>query len=191
MYPAPTSSPSPDATHVPIGRRTALNWGLLGAVSAAIALIGLTTVLRVVIDPVRFADPLQTLAVGLIPLLLFGLIAALCFRGGWRRRRTAIITDYAGLWFTDGLADAVVPWNDVASIGLYENVHTSQDFSNSFWSIELRLHEPRTTGEDPLLDRFVLAAGPPRYLIRLPRGTHIDAMAAIRARAPELWPEAP
>lgn len=190
MYPAPTSTPQPDATPVPIGRRAARKWVAIGAACYVIDLIGVFTAFRVVLDPVRVADPFQTLVTSVVLMILFGSLGAFCIRYARRRSRVAISTDFAGLWLTDGDATAVVPWNDLAAIGLHEFVQNAQGFSYSSWSIELHLHEPIEPG-DPLIDRMVLAAGPPRYMIRLPRGTHIEAMAAIKARVPELWMEAP
>lgn len=194
MYPAPTSAPSPDATPVPIGRRIARKWVAIGIVFAAIDLIGVFIAIRVVTDPARVGDPLISLATGLILAVLFGCFSGLCLRHARRRRNTAIITDYAGLWLTDGDAHAVVPWNSVAAIGLHESVvtqsHSWPNITVTAWSIDVRLHHP-IDRDDPLLDRMVLPADPPRYMIHLPRGAHIDAMAAVRARVPELWLSAP
>jgi hypothetical protein len=134
--------------------------------------------------------PFMSFARSALLLLFCGTLAFVCLRMAERRRRLTISTDYAGLWLVDGDARAVIAWNDVATVGLHEYVQNAQGVSYSSWSIELRLHEPIDQG-DPLLDRLVLPADPPRYMIRLPRGTHIDAMAAIKARVPELWLEAP
>ncbi|MFC3492786.1 hypothetical protein [Glycomyces rhizosphaerae] len=189
MYPAPTSTPTPDATPVPVGRRIARKWVLFGAAGVALALYGVLKLVTAIINPLRVADPMESIATGAILMLLFPMLAFVCLRHARRRSDLSISTDNAGLWISDGDAHAVVPWNSAAAIGLHEyslNGATSPAFSYTSWSIELRLHHP-IDRDDPLLERFVLPAGPPRYLIRLPRGTHVEAMAAVDARVPELW----
>lgn len=193
MYPAPTSTPTPDATPVPIGRRIAFRWAFGGVVSAALALLGAFLATRAVVDTTHVRAPLATFGRSAFLLLLCGTLAFICLRMAERHRRLTISTDYAGLWLIDGDAHAVIAWNDVAAIGLHQysiTGATSPNLTYTSWSIDLRLHEPMDPG-DPLLDRMVLPADPPRYMIRLPRGTHVDTMAAIRARVPELWLEAP
>ncbi|MBO3734206.1 hypothetical protein [Glycomyces niveus] len=191
MYPAPTAGPSPDATPVPIGRRIAFTWMLLGAVSVALAALGTFLAAHEALGANQVNVPFASFARGALLLLLCGTLAFICLRTARNRRGTAIITDFAGLWLTDGAARAVIPWNDVAAIGLHEYVQTAQGLSTSSWSLELRLHDPLDRDGDPLLERMVLPADPPRYMIRLPRGTHIAAMAAVKARVPEPWLEAP
>ncbi|MFG3338518.1 hypothetical protein [Glycomyces sp. NPDC048151] len=194
MYPAPTRSPEPDATHVPIGRRAARLWTLLGVALAALAVLG--TFLRIATGSytVRAQYPLGSVLLSGFVLLLCGTLAFLCLRHARKIRGTVISTDSAGLWLTDDGTAAVVPWNDVAGIGLHEYVVAhSSPLPDSFfisWSLDLRLHEPIDRG-DPLVERLLLPADPPRYMIRLPRGTHVEAMAAVKARVPELWLEAP
>ncbi|MDN3240826.1 hypothetical protein [Glycomyces tritici] len=192
MYPAPASTPSPDATPVPIGRRIACRWACFGAASAALAVLGAVLTVLAAVDMARPGrGPFMSFGRSAFLLLFCGTLAFVCLRMAERHRHLAISTDFAGLWITERDAGAVIAWNDVAAIGLHEYALTgsSSRFFKS-WSIELRLHEPLEPG-DPLLDSFVLPADPPRYMIRLPHGTRIDAMAAVRARVPELWQEAP
>jgi hypothetical protein len=194
MYPAPASTPQPDATPVPIGRRTARRWAVAGAVCAVLAAIGAYAMVIAATDMVQTRSQLFSFSRSALLLLFGGVLAFICLRVARSRRDLAISTDFTGLWLTDGDARAVIPWNDVAAVGLHEYVvtqtHSWPNLTFTSWSIDLRLHEPVEPG-DPLLDRMALPAGPPRYMIRLPHGTHIDAMAAIKARVPELWLEAP
>lgn len=190
MYPSPASAPAPDATPVPIGRRIALTWACLGVVAALLAACGAFLAAHEALGLNLVHVPFASFARGALLMLFCGTLAFLWLRTAEHRRHLVISTDHAGLWLVDGDARAVVPWNDVAAIGLHEYVQTSQWCSLSSWSIELRLHEPIEQG-DPLIERLVLPADPPRYMIRLPRGTHADAMAAVRARVPELWLDAP
>jgi hypothetical protein len=191
MYPAPTSTPQPDATPVPIGRRIAFTWACFGVTSAALAALGAFLMVHATFDmATQVRIPFMSFARSALLLLFCGTLAFICLRMAERRRRLTISADYSGLWLVDGDARAVIAWNDVASVGLHEFVQNAQGLSYSTWSIELHLHEPIETG-DPLIDGMVLPADPPRYMIRLPRGTHVDAMAAIKARVPELWLEAP
>lgn len=192
MYPAPTHNPGPDATPVPIGRRAARKWMLLGVALAALALFGAFLRFKTGSYSVRAEYPLGSFLLSAFVLLCCGLFAFLCLRHARNVRGTVISTDFAGLWLIDGDASAVIPWNDVAGIGLHEyTVAQSPGFPDFVsWSLDLRLHEPLDPGE-PLIDRLVLPADPPRYLIRLPRGARFDVMAAVKARVPELWLEAP
>jgi hypothetical protein len=192
MYPSPTSTPSPDAAVVPIGRSIAFSRAAVGTVlvlAAALIVLGLA---NVVDRRVHVKDPELTLAMGSLLALLCAVIGFACMRYAWRRRGIAISADQAGLWLSDGDAHAVVPWGDVKAIGLHRYVLGKSNNWPSItihaWNIELRLRGP-IDRDDPLLKRMVLPADPPRYMIRLPRGARRDAVAAIESRVPELWRE--
>jgi hypothetical protein len=193
MYPSPTSSPPPDATVVSIGRRIAFSRTVVGAV---LVIAGAGTVLGVAdvaAHPNSVPEPEIALMGGSLLALLLGVVGVACMRSAWKRRSLAVSTDFAGLRLSEGGAHAVVPWSNVKAVGLHESEVRSHGWPSvaiRSWSLELHLRDPIASG-DPLLDRLLLPADPPRYMIRLPRGARFDVMAAVRARVPELWLEAP
>lgn len=186
MYPSPTSTPTPDAAVVPIGRGIARSRATKGTVLILIAAFTVYGLAKVAARPSSVSEPEIILVAGSLLALLLGAIGAAFMRQAWRRRGILISADFAGLWISDGDEHAVIPWSAVELIGLHVLVRHYQGLPVRDWSLDLLLHDP-IESDHPLLKRHVLPAGPPRYMMPLPRGAHKDVMAAVKARVPELW----
>lgn len=99
-------SPSPHATVLHAGRRTAL--GLL--IAAVIPLLlGVAGVAGLVTGRVSAAVVVMV-GVGALGVLL---VVA------WRQRHQKIAADHTGLWVHNGRAMQVIQWESVAGIGVY------------------------------------------------------------------------
>ncbi|UQA95877.1 hypothetical protein [Streptomyces halobius] len=180
----PTPSPAPDAAVIRMGRRLQRN---AAAVAGVIGLL----VLNGVVGIMAGREPVLVRAIqaGLLVLLFVG-IGIFAFVRVRKRRDQRLSLDRTGVWYHDGTAEQVIPWDALAGAGLYSS---SLGRAGRVYSLELCPNRP-IDRDDPVLWPFVRDEEPLdpslprlRYRIRLMRGTHPQVAEAFQRCVPQLW----
>ncbi|MGW0737009.1 hypothetical protein [Streptomyces sp. NPDC002851] len=126
---------------------------------------------------------------GLVWMVIFGGLGALGIYGGVKSRKARVSVDSTGLWFFNGKAQNVIPWQGLAGVGLY----WSPMGRGTAYSLELCPNGP-IDRDDPVLWPLVRDEDPPhptlprlRYRLPLTFGAHEPVVRAVRDRVPHLW----
>ncbi|WP_432197761.1 hypothetical protein [Streptomyces sp. bgisy027] len=181
---APAPSPEPDATVIDLGRRLLRNAALVGGAAGVLVLNGVASALAA-------QGPMlgRVIQAGLLLLLFVG-IGVFAFVRVRRRRNQRLSLDRTGVWYHNGHAEQVIPWDALAGAGLYSS---SVGRGGRVYSLELCPNRP-IDRDDAVLWPFVRDDEPLdpslprlRYRIQLTRGTHTDVAAAFQHHVPQLW----
>ncbi|MGW0733684.1 hypothetical protein [Streptomyces sp. NPDC002851] len=178
------SSPEPDAEVIHFGHRLQRNAAIVGVLFGYIALTGVSGTLTS-----REPALVRAIQAGLL-LLLFAGVGAFAFVRVWRRRNQKLSLDRTGVWYHNGTAEQVIPWDMLAGAGLYSS---ALGRSGRVYSLELCPNQS-IDRDDPVLWPFVRDEEPldpwlprSRYRIPLVRGIQTEVAEAFQRCVPELW----
>ncbi|MER8012134.1 hypothetical protein [Streptomyces sp. NPDC094149] len=189
-HPGPLS-PSPTATVIHTGRHAArrvLPRGIvltaLGAVTLSGGTVAVAGLGERTPDPAGFG--------GILIGLLMGFVGISSFLAGWSARRSTVTVDASGLWVNNGDAEGVIPWQDLAGVGLYWS-RTGRRRNLQICSLELYPKSP-VQHADPVLGPLVRDEEPLRpelprlrYRLFLPESSRDTVVASVQHQVPQLW----
>ncbi|MFD8304742.1 hypothetical protein ACFV29_20700 [Streptomyces sp. NPDC059690] len=187
-------SPSPTATVIHTGRQAArrvLPRGIVLTALGALTLSGGTVALAGLGGKAPNPAGLGGILIG----LLMGFVGVSSIVAAWAARRSTLAVDESGLWVNNGTAESVIPWKDLAGVGLHWS-RTGRG-SGQVCSLELYPNSPIPHGGSVLgslvRDEEPLRPGLPRlrYRLTLPASSRDSVVAAVQRQVPHLWCTAP
>lgn len=188
-------SPSPTATVIHTGRqatRRVLPRGIVLTALGALTLSGGT----VAVAGLGERTPNPAGFGGILIGLLMGFAGISSVVAAWSARRSTVTVDESGLWVNNGDAEVVIPWQDLAGVGLHWS-RTGRRGSIRICSLELYPNSsvqhddpvlgPRVRDEEPLRPGLSRQ----RYRLTLPASSRNAVVTAVRHQVPQLWFTAP
>ncbi|WP_030602001.1 hypothetical protein [Streptomyces fulvoviolaceus] len=190
MSPAHTSSsPAPDATVVPTGRRGAMTGLPCSVLLIVIGAAGVSGGVVVATGNQKGESGVAGFA-GLAFMVALGVLGVFLFVGHWANRSNRILVDGTGLWIDSGKLQHVIPWQSLAGVAL----HWSRfGRSQKVYSLEMFPNGP-VDRDDPALWTLVRDEEPPqpglsrlRYRLPFPSAQQQQVVTAVHSQVPQLW----
>ncbi|MGW2328296.1 hypothetical protein ACWC5C_21380 [Streptomyces sp. NPDC001700] len=184
-----TPSPAPNATAIPIGRRSAMTGLPCSVVLIAIGAAGIFGIIMVATGNQK-GEATVAGFVGLGVAVALGVVGVILFMGFLANRRSRILIDHTGLWLEEGSRRSVIPWNTLAGVALYWS-----EFGRNAKVYSLELFPAGPIDRDhPHLWTLVRDEEPPhpglprlRHRVTLSAPTQRPVVEAVRSHVPQIW----